>query len=65
MASEVVARHEPDDLGSAADHDLGGEWQPASELGTHVGAAHRSPDHEGPGGADVDGVQTGQLPGEQ
>jgi len=49
VAGEEVARHQADDLAPAADDDLGGERQPSRELSPHVGAAHGSPDDEGPG----------------
>ena len=64
VAGEEVARHQPDDLVPAADHNLGRERQPARELSAQSGAAHRPPDDEGPGGPDVDGVEMAQLPGE-
>jgi hypothetical protein len=64
MAREQVAGHQPEDLPTAADHDLGIEGKPACDFNAQLRAADRLPDHEGTRRADADGIEVLQLFGE-
>ena len=57
LARERILRHQSHDLAPFADHDLGIEGKHARELGAELRAGDRPPDHEGPRGADVDGIE--------
>ena len=64
MVRETIVRHQPDDLPSLADHDLGIEGKPAYEFNAQLRAADWMTDHKGPRCADVDSIEMLQLFGE-
>ena len=64
MARKTIVRHQPDDLATLADHDLGIKRKPACEFKAQLRAADWLPNHKGTRGADVDGIEMLQLFGE-
>ena len=60
----MILRHQPDNLPSLADHELGVKGKPAREFGAELRPGHWPPDHEGAGRTDADGTKVLQLFGE-
>jgi hypothetical protein len=65
MARERVVRHQPDDLPTLADHDLGIEGKPTCDFNAQLRTADGLPDHEGTRRANIDGIEVLQLFGER
>ena len=65
LTREMILSHQPDDVATLADHDLGLKGKSARQFGTELRLRDRPPDHEGTRRADVDGIEMLQLFGER
>jgi hypothetical protein len=65
LVREMILRHQPDNLATLADHDLGIKGKPAYQFGAELRPGDWPPDHEGARPADADGIEVLQLFGER
>jgi hypothetical protein len=61
----MILRHQPENLASLADHDLGIKGKSACQFGAELRPGNWPPDHESARRADVDGTEVLQLLGER
>ena len=64
LIREMTLRHQPENVPSVADHNLGIKGKPAGQCSAQSRLRHWPPDHKGTRGADVDDIELCQFLGE-